>query len=73
MFQQGQAIDRSRQAGVSKPEVGQRYRLVCRLSVRGRQSGQAGGLRVRTGKSQNQEGEKKRDWEKHELRHKNAG
>jgi hypothetical protein len=27
-------------------------------------------LRVRTGKGQNQEGEKKRDWKKQQLRHK---
>jgi hypothetical protein len=49
-------------------EVGQKYRSVGRLRVRCRQSGQAGGLRVRTGKGQNQESEKKRDWEKQELR-----
>jgi hypothetical protein len=40
-----------------------------RLRVRGRQSGQASRLGVRTGKGQNQEGEKK-DWKKQELRHK---
>ena len=38
--------------------------------LRVRQSGQAGGLRVRTGKGQNQEDEKKRDWEKQELKQK---
>jgi hypothetical protein len=37
--------------------MGQRYRSAGRL--RGRESGQAGGLRVRTGKGQNQEDEKK--------------
>ena len=42
--------------------------MASRLRFRGRQSGQAGGLRVRTGKGQNQEREKKRDWEKQELR-----
>jgi hypothetical protein len=30
-------------------------------------------LRVRTDNGQNLEGEKKRDWEKQELKHKNAG
>ena len=35
-------------------------RQAGRLKVRGRQSGQAGGLKVRTGKGQNQEDEKKR-------------
>ena len=40
----------------------QRYRTAG--SVRVRQSGQAGGFRVKTGKGQNQEGEKKRDWGK---------
>jgi hypothetical protein len=57
MFQQGQAIDRSRQEVVSKPEVGQEYQTASRVRVR--QSGQAGGLRFRTGKGQNQEGEKR--------------
>jgi hypothetical protein len=37
------------------------YRSAGRF--RGRQSGQAGGLRVKTGKVQNQGDEKKRDWE----------
>jgi hypothetical protein len=46
--------------------MGQSYRTAGR--VRGRQSDQAGGLRVRTGKGQNQETEKKKDWEKQELR-----
>jgi hypothetical protein len=64
IIQQGQAIGRSRQAGVSKPEVGQQYRMAGRL--RGWQSGQADGLRVRTGKGKNQEGEIKRDWGKQE-------
>jgi hypothetical protein len=75
IFQQGQAIDRSRQAGVSKPEVGQLYQAVCRLRVRQRsviqrgakvqvagrlrRRGQACGLGVRTGKGQNQEGERR--------------
>ena len=53
---------------VINPEVGQRYRSADR--VRGRQSGEAGGLRVTTGKGHNQEGEKKKDWEKQKLRHK---
>ena len=74
IFQQGQVIDRSRQAGVSKPEEGQRYQTADRLRARGRQSSQAGGLRVRTGKGQNQEGEKKkRDWGKAGAENKNAG
>ena len=50
IIQQGQVIYRSRQAEVNNPEVGQRYRTAGRLRVRGRRSGQAGGLRVRTGK-----------------------
>ena len=33
IIQQGQAIDRSRQAGVRKPEVGQRYRTAGRVRV----------------------------------------
>jgi hypothetical protein len=33
IIQQGKAIDRSRQAGVSKPEVGQTYRTAGRLRV----------------------------------------
>ena len=72
IFQQRQAVDRSRQGGITKPELGQQYSLAGRLRVRGRQSGLAGGLRVRTGKGQNQEGEKKRDWEKQEQGNKNA-
>ena len=71
----------NRQAGVSNPEVGQRYRMAGRSGsigkryrlagrLRGRQSGQACGLRDKTGKGKNQEGEKKRDWEKQELRQK---
>ena len=48
--------------------------MIGRLVVRGRQSGQSGGIRVRTrvrtGKGQNQEGEKREL--KQELRHKNA-
>ena len=34
--------------------------MIGSLEVRGRQHGQAGGLRVRTGKGQNQEGKKER-------------
>ena len=34
IIQKGQAIDRSRQAGVSKPEVGKQYRTAGRLRVR---------------------------------------
>ena len=34
---------------------------------------EAGGLRDRTGKGQNQEGTKKRDWKKQALSHKNTG
>jgi hypothetical protein len=47
-------------AEVNNPEVGQMYRS-------------AGWLRDRKGKGQNQEGEKRRDWEKQELRLKDAG
>jgi hypothetical protein len=47
IFQQGQAIDRSRQAGVSKPEVGQRYRFGRQARGQG-QAEWSDGLRVRT-------------------------
>ena len=41
--------------------------MAGRVRVRGRQNGQARGLRVRTGKGQNQEDRKKRDWGKPEA------
>jgi hypothetical protein len=60
--------------GIDKRQVGDRQAFIARAESKTVQGGrQAGGLRVRTDKGQNQEDEKKRDWEKQELRHKNAG
>jgi hypothetical protein len=42
-------------------------------SITGKSYRLADSFRVRTGKGQNQEGEKKRDWKKQELRNKNNG
>ena len=52
----------SSQTEVGNPGVGQRNRTAGML--RGRQSGQAGGNRVRTGKDQKPGGREKRDWGK---------
>ena len=56
----------SGQAEVSNSEVEQRYRTAGRL----RQSGQAGGYRVRTSKGQKPGGREKTNWKKQPLRHK---
>jgi hypothetical protein len=64
IIQQGQAIDRSRQVGVSKPEVGAKVPVSRQAQAQAQGQGHAersGRLRVRTGEGQNQEGEKKRD------------